>query len=55
MEELIGTPTPTHIVYIPAILLLGAVVGFIFGRKVGVKEGQSNFLGGGSDLDDDLL
>ena len=40
------TPPPTHFVYIPAVLLLGAVLGFVIGRQAGIKEGQSRFLGG---------
>ena len=56
MDELLSAPPPTHLVYIPAILLVGAVIGFIFGRRAGIKEGQANFLGGeGDHEDDDLL
>ena len=56
MEMLFMSPPPTHFVYIPAVLLLGIVLGFIFGRKVGIKEGQSRYLGGeGNHEDDDLI
>lgn len=56
MEELLSAPPPTHFVYIPALMLLGGVLGYIFGRKAGIKEGQSNFLGGvGASEDDDLI
>lgn len=56
MEDLLSAPPPTHFVYIPALLLLGGVIGFIFGRKAGINEGQANFLGGGgADEDDDLI
>lgn len=53
MDELLSAPPPTHLVYIPALLLLGAVIGYIFGRKAGIKEGQSNLLGSGG-IDDDF-
>ena len=53
MDDLLSAPPPTHLVYIPAILLVGAVIGYIFGRKAGIKEGQSNLLGGGA-VDDDF-
>jgi hypothetical protein len=56
METLFFTPPPTHFVYIPAVLLLGCVIGFIMGRKAGIKEGQARFLGGeGAHEDDDLI
>ena len=56
MEDLLSAPPPTHLIYIPAMLLLGSVVGYVFGRKAGIKEGQSRFLGGeGDHADDDLL
>jgi len=51
--ELLATPPPTHVVYIPFVLFIGAVIGFVFGRKAGIKEGKADFLGGGAD--DDLL
>lgn len=56
MEMLFMTPPPTHFVYIPAILLVGSILGFIIGRQAGIKEGQSRFLAGeGTHEDDDLL
>lgn len=39
-----STPPPTHLVYIPAILLIGLVIGFVLGRKAGIREGQSDAL-----------
>lgn len=54
--ELFGTPTPTHIVYIPFILLVGAIIGYIFGRKAGIKEGKADLIGAGLDDEgDDLI
>ena len=52
--ELLATPPATHVVYIPFVLFIGAVIGFVIGRKAGMKEGKAEFLGGGGD-DDDLL
>lgn len=51
MGDLIQTPPPTHLVYIPIVLLLGMVIGFVLGRRAGVKEGAAEFMGAG---DDDL-
>lgn len=54
--QLFGTPTPTHIVYIPFILLVGAIIGYIFGRKAGIKEGKADLIGAGLDDEgDDLI
>ncbi|MEE2786021.1 MAG: hypothetical protein VX589_01705 [Myxococcota bacterium] len=53
--ELLSTPPATHLVYIPFILFIGIVIGFVFGRKAGIREGKAEFLGGGHDSDDDLL
>ena len=56
MDMLFMSPPPTHFVYIPAVLLLGSVIGFILGRKAGIKEGQASYLGGeGVHEDDDLI
>ena len=55
MEMFFFTPPPTHFVYIPAVLLLGCVIGFVLGRKAGIKEGQANFLGGDVGHEDDDL
>lgn len=52
MDSLIAAPPATHLVYIPFILFVGVVLGFVFGRKAGMKEGRADFLGGG---DDELL
>jgi len=56
MQTLLMSPPPTHLVYIPAVLMLGLVVGFVIGRRAGIKEGQHRSLGGeGLGEDDDLL
>jgi hypothetical protein len=52
--DLLTAPPPTHLVYIPFVLFIGAVIGFLFGRRAGMKEGQAELLGRGSE-DDDLL
>jgi len=53
-EELLVTPPATHFVYIPFILFLGGIVGFIIGRRVGIRAGEAEYLAGFDD-DDDLL
>ena len=56
MGMLFMSPPPTHFVYIPAVLLVGCVIGFIIGRKAGIQEGQASYLGGeGVHEDDDLI
>ena len=50
--ELLTTPPPTHLVYIPFVLFIGIVIGFVMGRKAGIREGEAQMLG---DPDDDLL
>ena len=51
--DLLTTPPPTHLVYIPFVILIGIVIGFVMGRRAGVREGKAEMLGG--DQDDDLL
>ena len=51
--DLLATPPPTHLVYIPFVMLVGFVVGFVVGRKAGIRAGKDEFLGAGGD--DDLL
>ncbi len=51
-SELLSVPPPTHVVYIPFVLIIGIVIGFIFGRKAGIRDGKDQMLGAG---DDDLL
>ena len=46
-----AVPPPTHVVYIPFVLLIGFIIGFLAGRRAGVAQGKAEFLGGG---DDDL-
>lgn len=46
-----AAPSATHLVYVPLILFVGIIVGFVFGRKVGVKEGKADFIGAGGDDD----
>ena len=55
MEDLLSAPPPTHLVYIPAILLVGAVIGYIWGRKAGIKEGEAEAWGGDHNIVDDDL
>ena len=50
---LLSTPPPTHFVYIPFILVIGMILGFVMGRRAGVRDGEAQFLG--SDDGDDLL
>ena len=52
MGNLLATPPPTHLIYIPIIVLLGVIIGFVIGRKAGIREGKAEYLGAG---DDDLL
>ncbi len=52
MGNLMVAPPPTHLVYIPACILVGIVIGFLLGRKAGQREGQADFL---AKDDDDLL
>ena len=53
-EQLLVAPPVTHFVYIPFILFIGGIIGFVIGRKVGVRDGQADYLAGLGD-DDDLL
>ena len=55
MEDLLSAPPPTHLVYIPAILLVGAVIGYLMGRKAGIQEGEARAWGGDNELEDDDL
>lgn len=50
--ELLAVPPVTHVVYVPFILLVGLIVGFVIGRRAGIKEGQARALGAGPDDDD---
>ncbi len=50
--DLFATPPPTHLVYIPFVIFIGIVIGFVIGRKAGIREGEAQMLA--SD-DDDLL
>ena len=51
-QELLSAPPPTHLLYIPAVVLLGIVIGYVIGRRAGIKTGEAEFLAGD---DDDLL
>ena len=55
MDEtsILAAPPITHFVYIPFILLIGVVIGFVMGRSSGAKAGRDELLGLGGD--DDLL
>jgi hypothetical protein len=44
-----AVPPPTHVVYIPFVLMIGFVIGFLAGRRAGVAQGKAEFLGGGDD------
>ena len=56
METFFISPPPTHFVYIPVVLLVGAVIGFVIGRKAGIREGLAHYLGGeGAHEDDDFI
>ncbi len=33
-----GTPGPEHFIFIPAVLMLGIVIGFIFGSRAARTE-----------------
>ena len=46
-------PPSTHIVYIPFILVIGIIIGFVMGKRAGKTDGRDEFLGAGPD--DDLL
>lgn len=50
--DFLAAPPATHIVYIPFVLLVGLVIGFVLGRRAGIKEGKAELLGGGPDEDD---
>ena len=52
-SDLLTTPPPTHLVYIPFMLFVGIVIGYVIGRKAGIREGEAEALGGGDE--DDLL
>jgi hypothetical protein len=49
MDALFSTPPVTHLVYIPAILMVGMVIGFLMGRTAGIKEGKAQALGMGEE------
>ena len=55
MDEtsLFSTPPATHLVYIPFVLIIGGIIGFVMGKRAGVKDGRDEYLGAGAD--DDLL
>jgi hypothetical protein len=52
-SDLLAVPPATHVLYIPFVLLVGVIVGFILGRKAGIREGKAQFLGGGPDDEDE--
>ncbi len=51
--DLLAVPPATHVLYIPFVLLVGLIIGFILGRKAGIKEGKAQFLGAGPDDEED--
>ncbi len=44
-----AAPPPTHVVYIPFVILVGIIIGFVMGRRAGIKQGKAEFLGGGDE------
>ncbi len=52
-SDLLTAPPPTHLVYIPFIIFVGIVIGYVIGRKAGLREGEAEAYGGGDE--DDLL
>ncbi len=50
---LLATPPATHLVYIPFILLIGIVLGFVMGKRAGKVDGRDEYIAAGHD--DDLL
>ncbi len=56
MQTLFMTPPPTHVIYIPVVLMLGVAIGYVIGRRAGQKQGVLRSLGGeGVGEDDDLI
>ena len=51
--ELLSAPPPTHFVYTPFILVIGMILGFVIGRRAGMRDGEAHLLG--SDDSDALL
>ncbi len=49
MGDLLQAPPATHLVYVPFVLFIGVVIGFVIGRKAGKRDGQAEMLGGGDD------
>ena len=47
--SLMAAPPPTHVVYIPFVILVGIIIGFVMGRRAGIKQGKAEFLGGGDE------
>ncbi len=50
-QGLFGTPPPTHVIYIPFVMLLGYILGFVMGRRGGIKQGRAEYLGTGETED----
>lgn len=53
MNSLMSVPPPTHFIYVPFVLVIGIIIGFVMGRKAGMRQGEANMLAGTDD--DDLL
>ena len=45
----LAVPPPTHVVYVPFVLLVGFILGYLFGRRSGVAQGKAELLGGGDE------
>jgi hypothetical protein len=56
MHEATGVltgPPITHVIYIPFVLLVGIIIGFLLGRRAGIKEGKARLIGAGPDDEED--
>ena len=53
MGDILAVPPATHFIYVPFVLVIGIIIGFVMGRKAGIKQGEAEMLVGADD--DDLL
>ncbi|MGB0646514.1 MAG: hypothetical protein ACPGQS_05020 [Bradymonadia bacterium] len=52
-SNLLAAPPITHLVYIPFILVIGIIIGFVMGKRAGKADGRDEYIATG--VDDDLL
>ena len=52
-SDLLAAPPITHLVYIPFILVIGVILGFVMGKRAGKADGRDEYIANG--VDDDLL